>query len=52
MQLWVAVAGPLFAMAATFLLTTIYAVRTEREIRDFVNHALGPLREPRGGPAR
>jgi adenylate cyclase len=45
-QLWIAVAGPLFAMAATFLLTTIYAVRTEREIRDFVNHALGRYVSP------
>jgi adenylate cyclase len=45
-QLWIAVAGPLFAMAATFLLTTIYAVRTEREIRDFVNQALGRYVSP------
>jgi hypothetical protein len=35
-QLWIAVAGPLFAMLAAFLLTTIYSVRTEDEIRDFV----------------
>jgi adenylate cyclase len=45
-QLWLATAGPLFAMGATFLLTTIYAVRTEREIREFVNHALGRYVSP------
>jgi len=45
-QLWVAVAGPLLAMVATFLLTTVYTVRTEDEIRDFVNHALGRYVSP------
>ncbi len=45
-QLWVAVAGPLFAMVFTFLFTTIYSVRTEQEIRDFVNHALGRYVSP------
>jgi adenylate cyclase len=45
-QLWVAVAGPLLAMLATFLFTTIYTVRTEDEIRDFVNHALGRYVSP------
>jgi adenylate cyclase len=45
-QLWIAVAGPLFAMLAAFLLTTVYSVRTEDEIRDFVNHALGRYVSP------
>ncbi|MDY7225135.1 adenylate/guanylate cyclase domain-containing protein [Hyalangium rubrum] len=45
-QMWIAVAAPLLAMVGTFLLTTIYAVRTEREIRDFVNHALGRYVSP------
>ncbi|KFE64747.1 CHASE2 domain-containing protein [Hyalangium minutum] len=45
-QLWIAVAGPQFAMVATFLLTTVYTVRTEDEIRDFVNHALGRYVSP------
>ncbi len=45
-QLWVAVAGPLLAMLATFAATTIYAFRTEREIRDFVHQALGRYVSP------
>jgi len=45
-QLWIAVAGPQLAMVATFLLTTVYTVRTEDEIRDFVNHALGRYVSP------
>nr|WP_228530555.1 MULTISPECIES: adenylate/guanylate cyclase domain-containing protein [Myxococcaceae] len=45
-QRWLAVAGPLLAMAATFLSTTIYAFRTERQIRDFVNSALGRYVSP------
>jgi adenylate cyclase len=44
--LWIAVVGPLAAMGATFLLTTLYAVRTERELREFVNHALGRYVSP------
>ncbi len=45
-QLWIAAAGPLLALAATFLFTTLYAVRTEREVRDFVNQALGRYVSP------
>lgn len=45
-QLWIAVAGPLLAMVATFGFTTLYTVRTEDEIRDFVNHALGRYVSP------
>ena len=45
-QLWLAVAGPLLAMGATFLATTVYAFRTEQEIRSFVNSALGRYVSP------
>lgn len=45
-QLWVAVAGPLGAMGLTFFTTTIYAFRTERQIRDFVHRALGRYVSP------
>lgn len=45
-QLWIAVAGPTLAMVATFSFTTLYTVRTEDEIRDFVNHALGRYVSP------
>jgi adenylate cyclase len=45
-QLWVAVAGPLLAMTATFLSATLYAFRTEREIRGFVQQALGRYVSP------
>ncbi|WP_224247908.1 CHASE2 domain-containing protein [Hyalangium gracile] len=45
-QLWIAVAGPVLAMVATFGFTTLYTVRTEDEIRDFVNHALGRYVSP------
>ena len=38
---WIAVAGPLLAMGSTFLLATIHAIRTEREVRDFIFHVLG-----------
>jgi adenylate cyclase len=45
-QLWVAVAGPLAAMLLTFAATTLYAFRTERELRDFVHSALGRYVSP------
>jgi adenylate cyclase len=38
---WIAIAGPLLAMGSTFLLTTIHAIRTEREVREFIFHVLG-----------
>lgn len=40
-RVWIAVAGPLLAMGATFLLTTLYALRTEREFADLVSGTLG-----------
>ncbi|HET9451982.1 MAG TPA: adenylate/guanylate cyclase domain-containing protein [Aggregicoccus sp.] len=45
-QLWLAVAGPLLAMGATFLATTLYAFRTEQEIRGFVHSTLGRYVSP------
>lgn len=40
-QVWLAAAGPLLAFAVTFALTTVSAVRTEREVHDFISLALG-----------
>ncbi len=40
-QLWVAVAGPLLAMGGAFLLTTVHAIRSEREVREFIFSVLG-----------
>ena len=45
-QLWLALAGPLVAMGATFLATTLYAFRTEQQISSFVNSALGRYASP------
>ncbi len=42
----VAAGGPLVAFALTFLLTTGYALRTERKMRDFVYGTLGRLVSP------
>jgi adenylate cyclase len=42
----VACGGPLVAFALTFLLTTAYALRTERKMRDFVYGTLGRLVSP------
>jgi adenylate cyclase len=42
----VAAGGPLLAFAVTFLLTTAYALRTERKMRDFVYGTLGRLVSP------
>jgi adenylate cyclase len=44
--LWVAVAGPLLAMGATFALTTLYALRTERQFGDVLTSALGRYISP------
>ena len=38
---WVAAGGPLVAFGLAWLLTTRYALRTERQMRDFVYGALG-----------
>ncbi|RKH13236.1 adenylate/guanylate cyclase domain-containing protein [Corallococcus sp. CA053C] len=43
---WVAVAGPLWSMGLAFLFTTIYAFRTEQDVRDFVHSALGRYVSP------
>jgi adenylate cyclase len=43
---WLAVAGPLFAMAGAFLLTTGHAFRSERRVRDFIFSALGSSVSP------
>ncbi|MCI0572944.1 MAG: CHASE2 domain-containing protein [Myxococcaceae bacterium] len=45
-RLWLAVAGPLLAMAATFALTTVYALRTEREFAELLTGALGRYVSP------
>lgn len=45
-QLWLAAAGPLLAFGVTFALTTVSAVRTEREVRDFISSALGRYVSP------
>jgi adenylate cyclase len=42
----VAAGGPLVAFVLTFLLTTGYALRTERKMRDFVYGTLGRLVSP------
>jgi adenylate cyclase len=41
-----ATGGPLVAFAVTFLLTTAYALRTERKMRDFVYGTLGRYVSP------
>jgi len=43
---WVAAAGPLVAFGLAWLLTTRYALRTERQMRDFVYGALGRYVSP------
>ncbi len=45
-QLWLALVGPLGAMAGAFGFTTLYAVRTEREVKDFVARLLGRYAAP------
>ena len=45
-RLWIGVAGPLLAMGATFLLTTVYAFRTERQFADLVGATLGRYASP------
>ncbi|MBX5481151.1 MAG: adenylate/guanylate cyclase domain-containing protein [Myxococcaceae bacterium] len=40
-QQWIAVVGPLVALGSTFVLTTVHAFRTEREVRDFIFSVLG-----------
>lgn len=45
-RLWIAVAGPLLAMGATFALTTIYAFRTERQFAELVAGTLGRYASP------
>lgn len=45
-RLWMSVAGPLLAMAATFGLTGLYAFRTDRDVRDFVTGVLGRYVSP------
>jgi adenylate cyclase len=45
-QLWVALVGPLLAMAASFLATTVFAFRTERQVRQFVTSVLGRYVSP------
>ena len=42
----VAAGGPLVAFGVTFLLTTIYALRTEQKMRDFVYGTLGRYVSP------
>ncbi|MCE9666932.1 adenylate/guanylate cyclase domain-containing protein [Myxococcus stipitatus] len=45
-KLWIAMAGPLLAMAGAFVVTTVYAFRNEQQIRDFVQAALGRYVSP------
>lgn len=45
-RLWVAAFGPLFALVTTFLLTSLYALRTEQDVRSFVSQALGRYVSP------
>lgn len=45
-QLWIAAAGPLIAFSATFCLSTLSAVRTERETRELIYAALGRYVSP------
>lgn len=45
-RLWMSVAGPLLAMAASFGLTGLYAFRTDRDVRDFVTGVLGRYVSP------
>lgn len=40
-QLWLALAAPLLSLCGAFLLTTIHAIRSEREVREFIFQALG-----------
>lgn len=40
-QQWLSIAGPQLAMGSTFLLTTIHAIRSEREVREFIFSVLG-----------
>lgn len=44
--LWIAIAGPLIAMAATFLAATGYAAALERRIREFLTGAMGLYTSP------
>jgi adenylate cyclase len=45
-RIWIAVAGPLLAMFAAFGVTTVFAVNTERELRDFITGVLGRYVSP------
>lgn len=45
-HLWYAVAAPLVALTATFVATTLYAVRTRRQMREFVEGTLGRYVSP------
>jgi adenylate cyclase len=45
-RLWIAMAGPLLAMVGAFAVTLLYAFSTEREVRDFVQNALGRYVSP------
>lgn len=38
---WIAMAGPLLALGTTFFITTVYALRLEARLREFVIAALG-----------
>ena len=43
---WIAMAGPLVALLVSFAATTVYALRTEAEMYDFVYGALGRYVSP------
>ncbi|WP_367616495.1 CHASE2 domain-containing protein [Corallococcus exercitus] len=45
-KLWIAVAGPLWSGGLAFLVTTLYAFRTEQDVREFVHSALGRYVSP------
>jgi adenylate cyclase len=44
--LWVAMVGPLLAMALTFIFTIVQASRTERQLRHFITDVLGRYVSP------
>jgi adenylate cyclase len=43
---WLAVAGPLVALTATFAATTLYALRTQMQMREFLESVLGRYVSP------
>jgi adenylate cyclase len=43
---WVAVVGPLLALSGSWASATVYAVRTDLEVSDFVTHVLGRYVSP------